>query len=100
MVSFKLTQGMEISDDEKKMLEEAKKLSVIFDEDSPELTEDMEQAFIKARKKKPYKVEPLTVYVSSETIKKAKTIGEDYIEILGRLMDQAVNEYIWQCDIH
>ena len=96
MVSFKLTQGMGLSDDEKKMLKEAKKLPAIFDEDSPELTEDLEEAFIKARRRKPYKVEPITVYVSSETIEKAKTIGEDYMEILGRLMDQAVNDYIWQ----
>lgn len=96
MVSFKLTQEMKISEDEKKMLKEAKKLPVVYDEDSPELTEDMEEAFIKARKRKPYKVEPLTVYVSSETIRKEKTIGEDYMEVLGRLVDQAVNEYIWQ----
>lgn len=61
MVSFKLTQEMKISEDEKKMLKEAKKLPVVYDEDSPELTEDMEEAFIKARKRKPYKVELLTV---------------------------------------
>ena len=94
MVSFKLEQGAKLSDKEKQMLEEAKRLDVVYDEDSPELTKDMEKAFIAAREEKPYKVEPLTVYVSSATIEKAKSFQGDYIEILGRLLDKAVNEYI------
>lgn len=94
MVSFKLEQGTKITNEEKKMLEEAKKLPLIYDEDSPELTDEMEKAFVEARKKKPYNAEPLTVYVSPATIKKAKTIGGDYIDVLGRLLDKAVNEYV------
>ena len=94
MVSFKLEQGSRLSNEEKQMLQEAKKLPIIYDADSPELTDDMEKAFIAARKKKPYKVEPLTVYVSPATIEKAKSIDGDYIEILGRLLDKAVNEYV------
>lgn len=93
MVSFKLEQGTRLSNEEKQMLKEAKKRPIVYDADSPELTDDMEQAFIAARKEKPYKVEPLTIYVSPATIKKAKSINEDYIELLGRLLDQAVNEY-------
>lgn len=57
MVSFKLERGTELSDEEKKQLEKAKMHSIIYDADSPELTEDMEKAFIAARKEKPYKVE-------------------------------------------
>lgn len=94
MVSFKLEQGAKVSSEEKRMLENAKVLPIVFDEDSPELTEEMERKFIEARKAKPYSVEPLTIYVSSVTIEKAKMIGKDYMEILGRLLDQAVNEYM------
>lgn len=93
MVSFKLEQGTRLSNEEKQMLKEAKKRPIVYDADSPELTDDMEQAFIAARKEKPYKVEPLTVYVSPATIEKAKSIDGDYIELLGRLLDKAVNEY-------
>ena len=64
MVSFKLEQGTKISNEEKKMLEEAKKLPLVYDEDSPELTDEMEKAFIEARRNKPYNAEPLTGYVS------------------------------------
>ncbi len=75
------------------MLSDAKKLPVIYDDDSPEMTADMERAFIEARRKKPYRGEPLTLYVSSATIEKAKGLGEDYIALLGRLLDRALEDY-------
>ena len=46
MVTFELREGMKLSAEEKQALENAKKLPVVYDEDSPELTEAMEQAFI------------------------------------------------------
>ena len=54
MVTFELREGMKLSAEEKQALENAKKLPVVYDEDSPELTEAMEQAFICARRLKPY----------------------------------------------
>lgn len=75
------------------MLSNAKKLPVIYDEDSPELTADMERALIEMRRRKPYRGEALTLYVSSETIEKAKGFGDDYITLLGRLLDQALENY-------
>ena len=54
MVTFELRENMELSTAEKQTLENAKKMPVVYDEDSPELTEAMEQAFIRARRLKPY----------------------------------------------
>lgn len=93
MVTFELEQGSVLSDEERKLLVEAKKLPVVYDEDSPELTDSMEQAFIAARKAKPFRGEPLTLYVSPATIEKVKSMGSDYIAILGKLLDKAVDEY-------
>lgn len=93
MVTFELEQGAALSDKERKLLAEAKKLPVVYDEDSPELTDSMEQAFIAARKAKPFCGEPLTLYVSPATIEKVKSMGADYIAILGKLLDKAVDEY-------
>lgn len=57
MVTFKLTsENLALTDEEKRMLKEAKKLPVVYDEDSPALTEEMKQAFIAARKAKPRSV--------------------------------------------
>ena len=93
MVTFELDKNTALSDEEKKLLAEAKKLPVVYDEDSPELTDTMEQAFIAARKAKPFHGEPLTLYVSPATIEKVKSMGADYIAILGKLLDKAVDEY-------
>ena len=54
MVTFEPREGLELSPEEKQALEDAKKLPVVYDEDSPELTETMERAFVRARRLKPY----------------------------------------------
>ena len=94
MVTFELDGNAALTDWEKRMLAAAKKLPVVYDDDSPELTDDMEKAFVAARKEKPYRGEPLTLYVSSATMEKVKTLGADYVAILSRLLDKAVDEYL------
>ncbi len=93
MVTFELDGTAALTNREKSLLSEAKKLPVVYNEDSPEMTDNMEKAFLAARKAKPYRGEPLTLYVSAATIEKAKGMGEDYISILGQLLDKAVSEY-------
>lgn len=57
MVTFKLTrENTTLTKTERQMVEEAKKLPIVYDDDSPELTEEMEKAFIAARKAKPRSV--------------------------------------------
>lgn len=93
MVIFELDGTAGLTNQEKRMLAAAKELPVVYDDDSPELTDDMEKAFVAARKAKPYYGEPLTLYVSTATIEKIKTMGADYIAILSQLLDKAVEEY-------
>ncbi len=88
-----MKKDAKLTDSEREALKKAKSMPVIYDDDSPEMTPEMEQAFIAARKKKPFSKEPLTLYVSRTTIEKAKSLGGDYIAILGNLLDQAVTEY-------
>lgn len=93
MVTFELDETVGLTNQEKSMLAAAKELPVVYDDDSPELTDDMERAFVEARKAKPYHGEPLTLYVSAATMEKVKTLGSDYIAILSKLLDQAVDDY-------
>ena len=93
MVTFELDQTAALTDKEKRILAEAKKLPAVYDDDSPELTEDLERAFIAARKAKPFRKEPITLYVSASTIRKGKSLGADYVAILSKLLDKAVDEY-------
>ena len=93
MVKYRLDENAKLTEEEKRQIEEAKKLSIVYDEDCPELTEEMKKAFIAARKAKPYKGEQITLRVSDETLEKAKSMGEDYISILEKMLDKAVKEY-------
>ncbi|MBR4212115.1 MAG: hypothetical protein IKR84_07000 [Oscillibacter sp.] len=54
MVTFELREGLELSPEEKQALEDAKKLPVVYDEDSPALTDAMKRDFVRARRLKPY----------------------------------------------
>ena len=93
MVSFKLEPGRPLTEIERNALEKAKSLPIVYDEDCPELTPQMEKAFIAARKAKPYNAEAVTLYLTPETIAKARKIDTDYVAILGRILDKAVAEY-------
>lgn len=54
MVTFELAETTSVlTDGEKRMLEKAKELPVIYDDDSPELTGKLEQAFTAAWKRVP-----------------------------------------------
>lgn len=96
MVTFKLEidKNAVLTEQEQSLLDKAKLLPVVYDEDSPEMTESMEKAFITARKAKPYDGEMLTLYVSHATLEKVKGMGADYMAILARLLDKAVDEYV------
>lgn len=93
MVNFELDKNSFPTSEEEELLVKARNLPVVYDEDSPKMTEKMEKAFIAARKAKPYRGEPLTLYVSPATIEKVKRMGTDYLSILGKLLDKAVDEY-------
>ncbi len=93
MVNYKVQPDTPLSDAEKRALAQAKQKPVVYDEDSPEMTDAMEKAFILARKQKPFQGERLTLYVSADTAEKAKQLGDDYPVILGKLLDKAVLEY-------
>ena len=93
MVRYRLDGNSKLTEEEKRQLREAEKLPVVYDEDCPELTDEMLKVFTAARKAKPYKGEQITLRVSGETLEKAKRMGEDYISILENMLDKAVREY-------
>lgn len=54
MITFKLSDAPLMTKEEKrKMFEAAEKLPVVYDDDCPKLTPEMEKAFIAARKANP-----------------------------------------------
>lgn len=93
MVNFKLNgTETDLTMEEQMLLQRARELPVVYDEDSPELSEDMERAFRTAREAKPYG-EAITVYVSPDTAAKARSMGDDYGAVLGRLIEKVMKHY-------
>ncbi len=77
-----------------KEIEALKNIEPNPDEENPELSyEDMERfrlAAIERRKERQKQV--LTLRVSAETMRKAKSLGKGYTGILSRLLEMALND--------
>lgn len=88
---YNLEMGTVMTAEEKEEIERARKMPVVYDEDSPELTDEMEKAFIEARRRKPFRGKKVTVFLSDATIEKAeKRFGENYTVALGKMIEKAV----------
>lgn len=72
----------------------AKRHDIVFDEDSPEITEEMMEQFRRVAKEKreERQKQVLTLRVSAETMKKAKSLGKGYTGILSRILEYALND--------
>ena len=105
MVYYKKKPGKrELTAEEIQMLEDAAKMPPNYDDDCPELTEEMLQALIEARKRKPY-VGPIpedllleekrgaynvTVSISAQAYEKAKRLHNGDLSFLGDLLNSAI----------
>lgn len=65
-------------------LEAAEKMPIIFDDDCPQMTDDMLKQF--------HKMDKVTIKVSPGSMKKIKSFGPDYAKILSHLLDLALND--------
>ena len=75
-------------------IENAKRHDIVFDEDTPEITEEMREQFRRVAKEKreERQKQVLTLRVSAETMKKAKSLGKGYTGILSRILEYALND--------
>ncbi len=87
-------EGQKPNSKQLKEIEKYKDIDPTPDEEIPELSyEDMERfrlAAIKKREERQKQV--LTLRVSAETMKKAKSLGKGYTGILSRLLEMALND--------
>ncbi len=76
------------------LLKRAAQLPITFDEDCPEFTDEMARKAYRAGRKILLNVEPLTLFLSHGTMDKARTLGDDYVSILSRMLDEAVSKRV------
>ena len=81
----------ELTSKELSELDSAALLAPVFDEDSPEMTDDMLSQFKRIRQEERNK-KTISIRVSPSTLKKAKAYGKGYTSFLSRLLDEAIND--------
>ena len=92
MVTISMNElSYELTDNERKELEDAARKPVVYDEDCPELTEEMLDQFKRANREERVK-QIVSLRLSPDTLKKAKALGKGYTSILSRLLDLAIND--------
>ena len=99
--TIKIEKLGDITEKQLMEIENAKRHDIVFDEDSPEITEEMMEQFRRVAKEKreERQKQVLTLRVSAETMKKAKSLGKGYTGILSRILEYALNapEIIRRC---
>ena len=85
MVRVKMSDiDYSLTDEEKREIEEAERKPIVFDDESPEMTQEMLKQF--------HAFDAVPIRVSRETIKKAKSYDKDYVGFLSRLIELAFSD--------
>ena len=92
--TIKIEKLGDITEKQLMEIENAKRHDIVFDEDSPEITEEMMEQFRRVAKEKreERQKQVLTLRVSAETMKKAESLGKGYTGILSRILEYALND--------
>ena len=93
--------GQQPTEEQKQRILKAAGHPIVYDEDSPELTEEQyrEFALVAARQRKARKKPVVSLRISPETLAKAKLLGRGYTSVLSRLLDLAIDnpEMVKKC---
>lgn len=74
----------ELTPEEMAELEAAEQMPITFDDDCPEMTDEMLKQF--------HRMDMVTIKISPSNLKKVKSLGSDYPKILSHLLDLALND--------
>lgn len=83
-----------ITQEEIEMLERAKNLPIVFDEDSPELTEEDLKGFrrVSEENRLERNKQTVTLRLSPQALRKAKSLGKGYTSVLSRILEGALSD--------
>ena len=83
-----------LTEEEIKMLENAEKMPIVYDEDSPELTDEQFKQFrrVSEMRKEERRKQTVTIRLSSKTLTKAKSLGKGYTSVLSRIIEEAFDD--------
>ena len=83
-----------LTDEQKKMLEELKTRPVTPDEDCPELTAEQLKQFARVSEKnrEERRKQTITLRLSPQAIRTAKSLGKGYTSVLSRILENALTD--------
>jgi uncharacterized protein (DUF4415 family) len=83
-----------ITQEEIEMLERASKMPIVFDEDSPELTEEDLKGFrrVSEENRLERNKQTVTLRLSPQALRKARSLGKGYTSVLSRILEGALSD--------
>ncbi len=94
IITTTLKENKPLTTEQRKMLEEAAKYPITFDEDCPELTDEQLKKFkrISKEKREKRRKQNVTLRLSYHSFQKAKSLGDGYTSVLSRILENALND--------
>ncbi len=94
MVYETLHKGDKLTEEQILMLKEMDKAPIVFDEDSPELTEEQLKQFRRASEvnHRERNKQNVTLRLSPQALRKAKSLGKGYTSVLSRILESALKD--------
>ena len=79
---------------QKAMLEKMRNSPIVYDEDCPELTDEELSQFrrVSEIKREERNKQTVSLRLSPQAIKKAKSLGKGYTSVLSRILEAALND--------
>lgn len=83
-----------LSEDEKKMLKQASRSPIVYDEDCPELTDEQLKQFRRVHELKDQERRKgiVSLRLSQSSINKAKALGPKYTAVLARMIEIGLDD--------
>ncbi|MCM1330068.1 MAG: BrnA antitoxin family protein [Ruminococcus sp.] len=81
-----------LTEEQLKELEEAEKSPIVYDEDCPELTDEQLRQFrrISDERQEERRKQSVTLRLSPQAIRTAKSLGKGYTSVLSRILESAL----------
>lgn len=94
MIRKEIDFSKPLTDEQKKMLEELKTRPVTPDEDCPEMTAEQLKQFARVSEKNREKrrKQTVTLRLSPQAIRTAKSLGKGYTSVLSRILETALTD--------
>ena len=94
MTEMNIDFNEKLTEEQVKMLEDLKKRPVIPDEECPAMTEEQLKQFrrISEVKREERRKQSVTIRLSPQALKTAKSLGKGYTSILGRILESALSD--------